>query len=105
MVRLKNGAQEAHVAVITIMSDLMDLCDIDPIAVYELHQRCKDPGHKFWGNYEETLKARGFLSVDGNIVGSTLKNVLTSAFVSEGNWDFSLETPIAKPPIAGVDFS
>lgn len=102
VVNLKNGTQEAKVAVVNLMSILCDLADTDPIAIYELHQKCQNRDHKFYGNYQQTLTRRKLLE-DSGFPHNTVRNILLSAYVSKGDWDFALETPIASAPIGNMD--
>ncbi len=104
VVNLKNGTQEAKVAVVTIMSILGDLADTDPIAIYELHQRCKNPDHKFYGNYLLTLTKLNLVE-GGGVIGNTVRNIVLSSYVEKGDWDFALESPIAQMPITNLDHS
>lgn len=92
IVKLKNGAEEADIAVKVTMMSLNMLMETNPIAAYELVQICKNPNHKMFGNTEEVLVDLSLLSEDG--VHSVIKNVVMSAFEGEG-LDMCLTSPLA----------
>lgn len=88
---LKNGAEEVKALVMVTM---MSLRHLEPIAFYELVQKCKDDTHIFWGDTEEKLKSLALLECSGRPHDS-IRNIVLSALAGEG-LDMRLVSPIKE---------
>lgn len=86
MVRLKNGKEEPKSLVATVTVPLRLLAEGGlggAMALYELHQKAKDPNHQFSGNTGEKLQRLGLVGSDGNLPES-VRNVVLSAIEGDG---------------------
>lgn len=76
------------------MVTLESLAGSDPIGLYELRQKARDPEHQFFGDYERSLKDLAMLQEDGTLHDVT-KAVVLSAIEGE-DLDPRLVNPIAS---------
>lgn len=93
-VTLKNGSEEAEVAVTTLMLSLRLLFESDPIGFYELVSACRDPRHQIWDGYAEKLAGRGLMQAGGGI-HETVRAVVLSA-VTGDDIGMQLGSPVAE---------
>jgi hypothetical protein len=86
MVALKNGTSQRLVAVIPVMINLQELAELDPIALSELRDLARDPGHRLWGNTETRLADRKLVTRDASghpRVHDIVRAVVLSAVTGE----------------------
>lgn len=98
LVKLRDGHDVPEVAVRTIMLSLRELLAHEPIAFYELHAACQDPGHVIFGNCGDKLRERGFLN--GSRPVGTVRDVVLAAVAGEG-FELYLQSPLAGTPAPG----
>lgn len=82
LVTLANGAEEALPVVATTMLSLERIIDSNPIAFYELVMKCRDQGHRFFGNTQEVLSDFALVQPEGT-VHESIRNVVLSAVNGE----------------------
>ncbi|MCK9186017.1 hypothetical protein M0P48_01095 [Candidatus Gracilibacteria bacterium] len=75
---LKNGGEVAKSIVTTTMIALRRLLDENPVAVYELVMKCRDPKHELFGDTGEVLKRYALIQGSGEVY-STVKDVVLSS--------------------------
>lgn len=90
---LKNGSTEVEGLVVVTLHALTTLTQEDPIALYELWEKCKDHKHTMWADTAEELKKRNLTQPDGSVHGS-IRNIVLSAITVEG-LDIHLDSPLA----------
>lgn len=100
LVTLKNGAQVPQVLVVTTMMNLTRLINSNPIAFYELVQKCRDNNHQMFGNTKEIAVSLALMDRSGS-VHRTVKDVVLSA-VQGDDFDMTLGNPIA--PVTAPSF-
>lgn len=69
-----------------------------PMALYELHALCSDPGHAIWGRLAEPLLALHLISErgdGGHAVHGSVRNIVLSAMRGDGV-DLTLGDPLAE---------
>jgi len=93
-IKLKNGSTEAKPLVRCMATILSGLMDKNPLAVYELVEKCRDSSHKCWGDTEEVLKDCALLQSDGHVHNS-IRNIVLSAVEGEGK-NFTIGNPVAE---------
>ena len=93
MCKLKNGSEEAQVLVNATMMHINDLMKSLPGALdlYELVAKCRDPGHKMFGDSAKHLEERGLLEPGERVHGSIRNIVLSSAAGTD--YDLHFENP------------
>ena len=94
MVILKNGSEEAKVAVITIMTSLRAIFDVAPMAFYDLVMKCRDNNYSYFGDNMQKLEVLSLVQ-NGGEVHSVIRNVVLSAVSGEG-LDLTLRSPIKE---------
>ncbi len=92
MVELKNKTTVPDFVIAVTMMSLDALFNKDPIAFYELVQKCRNPKHEMFGNTLEIGKKWGLITYDGRIHDYT-KNIILSAANGDG-FDMRLDSPI-----------
>ena len=90
---LKNGSEEPLVLVQTTMMALDGLIKSNPVAIYELVEKCNDPTHELFGNAGDILGDAALIK-DGTI-HTSIKNIVLSAMSGEG-FDMILTNPISN---------
>lgn len=90
-VKLRNGAEEAKVAVITVM---MAVNGLDPITRYELVMKCRNCDHKLFGNTREKLQQLALVGPDGR-VHETIRNIVVSSAEGDG-MAMTFGSPVAE---------
>lgn len=93
-VKLKDGSEEAEVAVRTIMVALEYLVKRNQVAFYELVEVCKDQAHYMWPGSTNVLKNLGLMDSDGRVQDTT-RHVVLSAVTGEG-LSLGVTSPLAK---------
>lgn len=83
MVLLKNGTKEPAGFVNVTLLALEDLQGSDPVALYELREKCRDPEHQLWPGALETLQELTLVRPDGTIHES-VRNMVLLAVEGEG---------------------
>ena len=91
-IKLKNGAEEALSAVVSITANLEGLLKDSPVAFYDLVSRCNNPGYSIFPPSEKILDESGLL-VNGTI-HNTIKNIIHSGVTGEG-MDIQWSSPVA----------
>lgn len=94
MVTLKNGQEEAKIAVGTVMMLLNNLIKSDPICFYELVMKCRDRNYIFFWKTWDKLKGLWLVEGEGSI-NNSIKNVVLSAVTWE-SINMVLSSPIKK---------
>src|SRR5258708_37551702 len=92
--KLRNGTTEAEQSVKSTMMRLEQLYDRDPVAVWELREKCRNPRHQFFPAAGETLLRHGLLLPDLLQPHSAVKNIVESA-VAGDLVDMHLQSPYA----------
>jgi hypothetical protein len=90
-VKLKNGTEEAKVAVSAIMLSIKSL---SPIDVYELAMKCRDRKHQIWEPSRKPLQDLKLVAADGSSIHETIRNIVLSAIEGEG-FDMTIGSPVA----------
>lgn len=93
-VELKNGSKAPLPIVDASMMSFSALMKKNPIALYELVQKCKDNQHKLWVGTEPVLKDLGLLDGNGGTHRSVC-DVLLSAVTCDG-LDMAIGSPYQK---------
>jgi len=93
IVTLKNGATEADVTVFAAMASLDSLMKKNPMALYELTQKCRDENHKVFNEHLELVLKDGCLMEQDGKIHESIKNIVLSAVVGDG-LDMILDSPI-----------
>lgn len=94
-ITLKNGSQEADVLVAGIMLSLKSLMKENPIALYELVMKCRNPNHQMFGNTKDVCEELAL--VERNSVHDSIRNVVLSAVEGDG-LSMKLGSPVAAAP-------
>jgi hypothetical protein len=94
LVELKNKTTVPKSLVIVTMMSLKALLQKNPIAFYELVQKCRNSKHEMFGNTLEVATKLGLIIHDGRIHEYT-KNIILSAVSGDG-LDMSLGSPISE---------
>jgi hypothetical protein len=79
-VKLKNGADENHTLVKTVMPLLRDLRAKKPEALSELHKLCKDQEYKLDNDTTEVLKSKSFINQATGKPYKAVENIVLSSF-------------------------
>jgi hypothetical protein len=82
-VRLRNGSDESGPLVLTAMASLSGLMQSNPIALYELVMKARDPQHAMFGRTAQEAIDRSLLQPDGSMHDS-LRNIILSAADGDG---------------------
>jgi hypothetical protein len=93
MVKLKNGSEVAEPLVTTTMMNLELLMEKNPIAFYELVEKCRNPKHEMFGNTAEV--AEGLALMNNRQCHSTTRDIVLSAVHGE-DLEMTLGSPIEK---------
>src|SRR3990167_887425 len=93
MLKLKNGSEVAQSIVVATMMSLDALINSNPIAFYELVEKCRDSKHEMFGNTKEVVAKWALIDMNGS-VHSCIKDVVLSAVEGDG-LDMSLGRPVA----------
>lgn len=91
--KLKNGREEILSLVTVTMMTLYKLMEENPIALYELTEKCKNPEHIIFGQIEPILQDLALIN-NGQIHDS-IKNIILSAIKGEG-LELTLINPISQ---------
>ena len=91
--KAKNGSKVAQPLVITTMMNLEALMESNPMAFYELVEKCKNSEHKMFGNTKDVVAELALIDSSGSVHSST-KDVVLSAVEGEG-LSMSLSSPVA----------
>lgn len=94
---LKNGGKEVDTLVGQVMMSLRGLFDngvAGALAVYDLHEKCKNPDYEIFGPNIEPLENLHLIDSNGTIHNS-IKNVVLSAVEGEG-MEMALGSPVAE---------
>ncbi len=82
-VKLNNGAEEHEGLVNITMLHLKALIEDQPIAFFELVEKCRNRNHKLFGVTGKVLKDLSLIESDENI-HSSIKNIILSATEGKG---------------------
>lgn len=93
IVRLKNGAEEPAILVMSTRHSLERIFETEPIAFFELVSLCRDRSHELFGNTGEKLAAFGLVDSNGRVHDSVRSIVLAS--VEGDDWEMQLVSPLA----------
>ena len=90
--KLRNGSVEQAMLVRGTMSSLMRLFSEDPLAFYELVQKCRNKNHAIFSPVQvKTLEDSGLLT--NNSVHNSIQNIVLSSVEGEG-LDMKLVSPV-----------
>lgn len=92
-VKLKNGTEVIEPVLITTMINLDALMKKNPIAFYELVQKCRNPQHKMFGNTEQV--AESLALIERGSIHDSVRNIVLSAVEGDG-LKMSLSSPVAS---------
>lgn len=93
MVKLKNGSEVAKPVVIALMINLEALMKSNPIAFYELVEKCKNSEHEMFGHTKDVVTEWALIDSNGS-VNSAVRDVVLSAVEGE-ELSMSLGNPVA----------
>lgn len=93
MVKLKNGSEVPESVVATTMMNLECLMSKNPIAFYELVEKCKNPKHEMFGNTKKVAEELALMN-SGSVHDIT-KNIVLSAVQGE-ELNMTLNSPVEK---------
>jgi hypothetical protein len=93
MVKLKNCSEVPESMVIVTMLSLETLISTNPIAFYELVQKCRNPKHKMFADTEEDIKGLGLMH--SGSVHECIRNIVLSA-VEGDDLDMRLTSPFEQ---------
>ncbi len=97
MVKLKNGSEVAEPIVITTMMNLKLLMNKNPIAFYELVEKCRNSEHEMFGNTREVVE--GLALMNNGTCHETTRDIVLSAVHGE-DLGMTLGSPVEKREIA-----
>jgi hypothetical protein len=93
MVKLKNDSEAPESAVVTTMRNLDFLMKKNPIAFYELVQKCRNPKHDMLENTNAEVEKLALMQ-SGSIHEIT-KNIILSSVEGEG-LGMTLKSPVER---------
>lgn len=96
MVKLKNGSEVPKPVLITTMMSLELLMNKNPIACYELVQKCKDSKHTMFGNTKKVVEDLALMN--SGSIHDTVKDIVLSA-VEGDELNMVLTSPIEKSSV------
>jgi hypothetical protein len=80
---LKNGSEEVKSLVAVTMLSLQNIANDNPIAWFELVEKCRNDKHEFFGNTRKHLEELALVQSNGSVHGS-IKNIVLSSSEGEG---------------------
>ena|SRR3990167_5460798 len=94
MLKLKNGSEVAKPIVFTTMITLNELMETNPIAFFELVQKCRNPQHEMFGNTEDEVRKWGLMDYAPGKVHECTRDIVLSA-VEGDDLGMQLTSPVA----------
>jgi hypothetical protein len=91
LVKLKNGSEEARVLVVATNLSIKTLMEKNPMAFYDLVEKCRNKDYKFFGDNEKILEDLSL--INNGRPHESIRNIILSSVEGEG-LEMTLTSPI-----------